>query len=166
MPRIQILLMAYTLLMMLMAALPSYAQSLTVNLSANAVNFPLTAGSASNPGSTSITSTTTCTGCFFQRVNVYAYFANSASALTQAGSNIPSSAFQISDNGGAFQALTNNTPFGGAAGGIQLSTFFVFFNGFGNTHNDTMDFNIDLSALPNLAPGTYTGTLTIRAQSP
>ncbi len=158
--------MATTLLMMLMAALPSFAQSLTVNLSANSVNFPLTAGSASNPGSTTITATTTCTGCFFQRVNVYAYFANAASALTQAGADIPSSAFQISNNGGGFQALTNTEPFGGAGAGIQLSSFFVFFGGFGSTHNDTMDFNIDLSTLPNLAPGTYTGTLTIRAQSP
>jgi len=166
MPRIQILFLAPTLLMMLTAALPSYAQNLSVNLTASAVNFNLTAGSASNPGSTSITATTRCPGCFFRTVNVYAYFSDATAALSQAGSNIPSSAFQISNNGGPFQALTNNTPFGGAGAGTQLSSFFILFGGFGFSHDDVMNFNINLSALPNLAPGTYTGTLTIRAQAP
>jgi hypothetical protein len=160
--------MALTTLLVFAAASASRAQTLTVTLSSAAVNFNLTAGSANNPGSTSITATTVCGGCFFQRVNVYAYFNNAASALTQSGFNIPSSAFEISNNGGAFQPLTNTEPFGGAGAGTQLSTFFVFFGAFGSTHSDTMDFNIDLSAgaLPNLPPGTYTGTLTIRAQAP
>jgi len=77
------------------------AQTLTVTLSANAVNFNLAAGSNNNPGSTSITATTVC-NCVLRTVNVYAYFNNAASALTNAGNNIPSSAFQISNNGGAF----------------------------------------------------------------
>lgn len=154
------------LFMMLTAAIPAYAQSLSVSLSANSVNFPLTAGSANNPGSGSVTATTTCTGCFLQQVNVYAYFSNAAAALTQAGNNIPSSAFRISTNGGAFQALTSTTPFGGTAAGIQLSQFFVLIGPFGGTHSDTMNFNIDLSGLSSLPPGTYNGTLTIRAQAP
>ena len=146
----------------------SHAQTLTVTLSAAAVNFPLIAGSANNPGSTSITATTVCGGCIFRTVDVYAYFNNAATALTNAGFNIPSSAFQISNNGGAFQALTNTEPFGGAGAGIQLSSFFVFFGPFGSTHNDAMNFNIDLSGgtLPSLPPGTYVGTLTIQAQAP
>ena len=42
-----------------------------------------------------------------------AFFSNSASALTDgAGNNIPSADFQISNNGGAFTALTNTVPFG------------------------------------------------------
>jgi hypothetical protein len=160
--------MAVAAIMLFAATSFSHAQTLTVTLSAAGVNFPLTAGSANNPGSTSITATTVCGGCFFRTVNVYAYFNNAASALTNAGFNIPSSAFQISNNGGAFQALTNTEPFGGAGAGVQLSNFFVFFGAFGSTHNDTMNFNIDLSGgtLPTLPPGTYTGTLTIRAQAP
>ena len=154
--------------MLFVAASLSYAKALTVTLSGNAVNFPMTAGSVNNPGSTSITATTVCGGCVFRTVNVYAYFNNAASALTQAGFNIPSSAFQISNNGSAFQALTNTVPFGGAGAGIQLSSFFVFFGPFGSTHNDAMNFNIDLSGgiLPSLPPGTYVGTLTIQAQAP
>jgi len=160
--------MAVTTAFLLTASSFSRAQeSLTLSLSGNSVSFNLTAGSANNPGNTSITATTVCS-CFFQTVNVYAYFNSSASALTQAGFNIPSSAFQISNNGGAFQALTNTTPYGGAAAGIQLSNFFTIFGPFGRTHNDTMQFNINLSGgtLPNLPPGTYTGTLNIQAQAP
>jgi len=160
--------MALAAVMVFAATSFSYAQTLTVTLSAAAVNFNLTAGSANNPGNTSITATTVCGGCFLQQVNVYAYFNNAASALTNAGFNIPSSAFQISNNGGAFQALINTEPFGGAGAGIQLSNFFAIIGPFGGTHNDAMNFNIDLSGgtLPTLPPGTYTGTLTIRAQAP
>jgi hypothetical protein len=160
--------MAMAAFMVLAATSFSHAQqTLTVSLSGNAVNFNLTAGSANNPGNTSITAKTVCS-CIFQTVNVYAYFNSATSALTNSGFNIPSSAFQIANNGGAFQALTNTGPFGGAGAGIQLSNFFTIFGPFGSTHNDTMNFNIDLSGgtLPNLPPGTYTGTLTIRAQAP
>ena len=59
------------------------SQSVTVTLSSNAVNFTLTSGSASNPGSTSITATTTWTlKPSVGSVNLYAFFSNSASALT------------------------------------------------------------------------------------
>src|SRR5438034_8415575 len=75
------------------------SQSVSVTLSANAVNFTLTAGNASNPGSTSITATTAWTlKPSVGSVKLYAFFANSASALTDgAGSNIPSADFQISN---------------------------------------------------------------------
>jgi hypothetical protein len=141
--------------------------SITLTLSANAVNFNLTAGSASNPGSTSITATTT----WLLRPNVgslkvYAFFSNSASALTDgAGNNIPSADFQISNNGGAFTALTNTVPFGGANAGLQLSSTPILGNNKSGTHNDLMNFNINLAPLPNLPAATYTGTLTIQAQA-
>jgi len=141
--------------------------SITVSLSANAVNFNLTAGSASNPGSTSITATTT----WLLRPNVaslkvYAFFSNSASALTDGvGDNIPSADFQISNNGGAFTALTNTMPFGGANAGLQLSSTPILGNNKSGNHNDVMNFNINLAPLPNLPAATYTGTLTIQAQA-
>jgi len=141
--------------------------SITVTLSSSAVNFNLTAGSASNPGSTSITATTT----WLLRPNVaslkvYAFFANSASALTDgAGDNIPSADFQISDNGGAFTPLTNTVPFGGANAGLQLSSTPILGNNKTGTRNDVMNFNINLAPLTNLPAATYTGTLTIQAQA-
>jgi hypothetical protein len=143
------------------------SQSITLTLSGNAVNFNLAAGSAANPGSTSITATTTWTlKPSTGTLSVYAFFSNSVSALTDgAGNNIPSADFQISNNGGAFTALTNTVPFGGANAGLLLSsTKILGFNKTG-TRNDVMNFNINLSPLPNLPAATYTGTLTIQAQA-
>ncbi len=143
------------------------SQSVTLTLSANAVNFALTAGSAANPGSTSITATTAWTlKPSVGSVKVYAFFSNSASALNDGGgNNIPSADFQISNNGGAFTPLTNTVPFGGANAGLQLSSTPILGNNKTGTHNDVMNFNINLAPLPNLPAGTYTGTLTIQAQA-
>lgn len=142
------------------------SESVSLTLSANAVNFNLTAGSANNPGSTSITATTT----WMLRPNrgslsVYAFFANSASALSDgAGNNIPSADFQISDNGAALQALTNTVPFGGANAGLQLANVRILGNNKQGSRSDTMNFNINLGTLPSLPAGAYTGTLTIQVQ--
>ncbi len=143
------------------------SQSVSVTLSANAVNFTLTSGSANNPGSTSITATTTWTlKPSVGSLKVYAFFSNSASALTDgAGNNIASADFQISNNGGAFNALTNTVPFGGANAGLQLSSTPILGNNRTGTRNDVMNFNINLVPLPNLPAGAYTGTLTIQAQA-
>jgi len=143
------------------------SESLAVTLSSNAVNFNMTAGSPNNPGSTSITATTTWTlKPNIGSVKVYAFFANSASALSDgAGDNIPSADFEISNNGGAFTALTNTVPFGGANAGLLLSTTRILGNNRQGSHTDTMNFNINLSTLPNLPAATYTGTLTIQAQA-
>jgi hypothetical protein len=143
------------------------SDSITVSLSSNAVNFTLTQGSGSNLGSTSVTATTT----WLLRPNVgslklYAFFSSSASALTDgAGNNIPSADFQISNNGGPFNALTNTVPFGGANSGLQLSSTPILGNNRSGSRNDVMNFNINLVPLPNLPAGTYTGTLTIQAQA-
>lgn len=143
------------------------SQSVSVTLSANAVNFTLTSGSANNPGSTSITATTTWTlKPSVGSLQLYAFFSNSASALTDgAGNNIPSADFQISNNGGAFNALTNTVPFGGANAGLQLSSTPILGNNRTGTRNDVMNFNINLAPLPQLPAGAYTGTLTIQAQA-
>ena len=143
------------------------SQSVSVTLSANAVNFTLTGGSASNPGSTSITATTVWTlKPSVGSVKLYAFFSNSTSALTDgAGNNIPSADFQISNNGGGFQALTNTVPFGGANAGLQLSSTPILGNNKTGSRTDVMNFNINLAPLPNLPAGAYTGTLTIQAQA-
>jgi len=142
------------------------SESVSVSLSANAVNFTLSPGSANNPGSTPITATTTWNlrpGRIF--VSLYAFFSSSTAALTDgAGDNIPSSSFQISDNGGAFTALTNTVPFGGANAGLQLANVFVLLGNRQGSRRDTMNFNINLSSVPNLPAATYTGTVTLQVQ--
>jgi hypothetical protein len=143
------------------------AESLTVNLSANAVLFTLNAGSSSNPGATTITATTAWTlKASRTSLRLYAYFSSAPAALTDgAGDNIPSSAFYISDNGGASTSLTNTVAFGGANAGIQLANVAITSANENSSRTDTMSFNIDLSsgALPLIPPATYTGTLNIQA---
>jgi hypothetical protein len=139
--------------------------SLSVNLSGNAVNFTLTAGSASNPGNTGISSTTTWISKPGRNLHVNAYFATAGSALNDGfGNNIPSANFRISANGGAFAPLTNTVAFGGANAGVQLFTVKITGTNKTGNHTDNLLFNIDLSTLPNLPAGTYTGTLNIQAQ--
>jgi hypothetical protein len=142
------------------------AESLTVNLSANAVNFTLASGSATNAGSTNITATTSWVlSSGRSAVGVYAYFANAASALSGGGNNIPSSAFQISNNGGANTALTNTVAFGGANAGLALENVAITNANRAASVADVMAFNIDLSGVPQLPAAAYTGTLNIQAQA-
>ena len=143
------------------------SDSITLTLSGNAVNFTLVGGSPSNPGSTGITATTTWVlKPSVNSLKLYAFFSSSTSALSDgAGHNIPSADFQISDNGGAFAALTNTVAFGGANAGLQVSSVRILGNNKTGTNSDVMTFNINLAPLPSLPTGVYTGTLTIQAQA-
>ena len=143
------------------------SDSITLTLSGNAVNFTLVGGSASNPGSTGITATTTWVlKPSIGSLNLDAFFSSSTSALSDgAGHNIPSADFQISANGGAFAPLTNTVAFGGANAGLQISSVPIRGYNKTGTNSDVMTFNINLAPLPNLPAGIYTGTLTIQAQA-
>lgn len=143
-------------------------ETLTVSLTANAVSFALTPGSATNAGSTNITATTAWVlKPGRTAVGVYAYFATSTAALTDGapGDNIPSSAFFISDNGLPSAALTNSVTFSGANAGLQLANVAITGANKNSSRTDVMAFNINLSTLPQLPAGTYTGTLNIQAQA-
>ena len=140
-------------------------ESLTLTLSANSVNFVLTAGSATNPGNTGVTATTTWTSKPGRNLSLYGYFFSSTAALTDgAGNNIPSADFEISDNGGAYAGLNNSVPFGAPGAGLQLFTMKITGRSKTGTHIDDLLFNINLSTIPQLPAGTYTGVLSVRAQ--
>ncbi len=144
-------------------------ESLTLTLSANTVNFTLSAGSATNAGSAGVTATTAWTLAQGRTaVGVYAYFSSAAAALTDgAGDNIPSSAFSIADNAAAPAALTNTVAFGGANAGLQLANVAITGANRTSSRTDAMAFNINLTGgtLPQLPANTYTGTLNIQAQA-
>jgi len=145
------------------------AESLTLTLSANVVNFNLSAGSGTNAGSAGITATTKWTlAAGRNSVGVYAYFGSAAAALTDgAGDNIPSSAFFIADNAGTSTALTNTVAFGAANAGLQLANVAITGTNRSASRTDAMAFNINLTGgtLPQLPANTYTGTLNIQAQA-
>jgi len=145
------------------------AESLTLTLSANTVNFNLSAGAASNPGSAGVTATTAWTlGPGRTSVGVYAYFTSATAALSDgSGDNIPSSAFFIADNAGASTALTNTVAFGAANAGLKLATVNITGANRTSSRTDAMTFNINLSGgtLPQLPAAAYSGTLNIQAQA-
>ena len=144
------------------------SESLTLSLSATTVNFPLTAGNASNPGSTTITASTKWVLMPGRTaVRVYAYFASATAGLSDGVDNIPSSAFSISNNGAAAAPLANTVPFGAALAGLQLENIAITGANKNSSVTDNMAFNIDLSSgsLPQLPAGSYTGTLYIQAQA-
>lgn len=144
------------------------AESLTLSLSANSVNFTLAAGSPNNAGSSNITATTTWVlKPGRTAVGLYAYFANAGAALTDGTDNIPSSAFFIADNAGPSTALTNTVAFGAANGGLQLANVAITGANKNASRTDIMAFNINLTGgtLPQLPAATYTGTLNIQAQA-
>jgi hypothetical protein len=147
----------------------SLAESLTLNVTANAVNFTLAAGSATNAGSTGITATTKWNlKPGRTAVTVDAYFGSATAALSDgAGNNIPSSAFKISDNAGPSTALVNTVAFGAANAGLRLQNIAITGTNKSAQVTDAMTFNIDLSGgtLPQLPAATYTGTLNIQAQA-
>ncbi len=144
------------------------AESLTLSLTANSVNFTLAAGSATNAGSTGITATTKWTlKPGRTALGVYAYFATSTALTDGAGDSIPSSAFKISDNSGPSTALTATNPYGAGSSGFQMENITITGANKNSQVTDAMTFNIDLSGgtLPQLPAGTYTGTLNIQAQA-
>ena len=149
------------------------AESLTVSLSGNSVNFTLTAGSPNNAGSTSITATTSWViKPGRTQVNLYAYFGSATVALLHQDpantTDIPPSAVEISVNSGAASAVSTNDAsavgFGAAGAGLLLfnQSSITGLNK-KDSHIDTMDFNINLSSLPQLPADSYVGTLNIQA---
>jgi hypothetical protein len=144
------------------------AESLTLSLDANAVNFTLAAGSATNNGTATITATTKWVlKPGRTAVGLFAYFSSTSALTGTGGSVIPSSAFQISDNSGAYNALTATTVFNASNSGLQLRNTAITGTNKNATVTDAMKFNIDLSTgtLPQLPADTYTGTLNIQAQA-
>lgn len=144
-------------------------ESLSVVVLPGVVNFALTSGSSTNPGSTPLVVTTTwALGLSRSSVKVYAYFSNASAALahTLPGNSvdIPSSRVQVSVNGGSMRALDQTVTFGGGSAGLQLFNQSVNIANVASLRADTLTFNIDLSGY-TLPVDVYTGTLRLRAQA-
>ena len=153
----------------------SLPESLTMSLSAGNVNFTLTPGSATNAGSTTVTATSSWVlKPGRTNVNMYAYFGSAASAMVHQDAantvDIPSSAVEISVNGGANQALStreaNAVGFGAASAGKRiLNVPITGLNKVVTGRNDTLAFNINLSSLAQLPADDYVGTVNIQVQA-
>lgn len=128
------------------------------------VNFALSPNGIAG-GSSAITITTSWSLIpSVQDVNLYAYFASSAAALTDGlGNNIPPANVLASVNGTAFAPFTGNGAF--AVGSSMLVfTERIIGNNKNKTRSDILDMQIDTTGL-GLPAGTYTGVLLIQAQA-
>jgi len=141
--------------------------TLSVSATPTLVNFSLVQKGVA-PGSPGVTVTTTWNVLgIITTLNLYGYFSSSSAALTDGRAPahfIPSSAVfgQVSTGlPTSYTAFTQTTPFSGAAG-LQLYTDDQFIALFGS-RTDVMNLRIDLTNVPTLPSGTYTGTLTLQA---
>ena len=97
-----------------------------------------------------------------------AYFSNSTQALVAGTAAIPSAWMRGRVTTGsptAFTAFTQNAVNGaGTAGGsLLLFQFSILGNNRRGSRTDALELQLDLTGRPALTPGTYSGTLNIRA---
>jgi hypothetical protein len=144
-------------------------ESLTVVAAPSAVAFTLASGSTT-AGSTAVSVTTVWTlGITRTNVNLYTSFASSTAALTDgSGDDIPSANVLGQMTTGlptTFTAFTQTGPFGGAGASLELFSQSISVTNLTSTRTDNLNLEIDLTSLPNLPAGVYTGTLNIQAQA-
>jgi hypothetical protein len=142
--------------------------TLSVSAAPSTVNFNLIPGKSAT-GNSPVSITTTWSGSTLgSTMSLYSYFASPTAALSAASGSavIPSSAVSGQMTTGlpsSFTPFTQTNPVGSAAGGLKLFTQVVSGSGAGS-RTDALSLTIDLTALPELPAGTYTGTLIIQAQ--
>ncbi|MGH9782567.1 MAG: hypothetical protein ACRD88_00130 [Terriglobia bacterium] len=143
-------------------------QSIAVSVSAAAVNFNLVPGTGPTGGAPSLTVTTnwSLNPGGGPTMSLYGYFTSAGTALADGGGNsIPSANVLGSVNGGGAVAFTGTGPFGAAGASLQIYSLGITAANKTGTRNDTLDMSINLTSLPNLPAGTYTGTLSLQAQA-
>lgn len=169
-----------SLFLLLVSGVPALAQeTLSIAISGTSVNWStgtgnsLVPGSPNNPGSNTITITTSWS---LQpgrtSLDWYAYFASATAALQHASAvcttgcmDIPSSAVQIGINGGPLASVNATGPFGAANANLRIISLHITGANKNSNRSDVLRFNINLSSIPQLPADTYTGTLFLRAQA-
>jgi hypothetical protein len=126
---------------------------------------PLKPGQRSNPGSTGITVTTTwLLGPRCSSVYLYAYFIGSNALIGPIGNHIPASNFQISNNEGPMRPVNNSIP-GYGASALELQHEPITDINSNGDMRSALLFNIDLTSIPDLPAGDYTGSLLLQAEA-
>src|SRR6476660_3514582 len=156
----QVIALAVTKTTQLTVTIGSGAVQSIASLTDNAVNlFPTPAVITTtwdvNPGQTNT-------------VNLMAYFTTPAQALTGGITQIPSSRVLGQMTTGlpvAFTAITQNAVGGIGTVGGSLRLFSQSISGPNKkaSRTDNLNLQINLVGFPTLAPGTYSGTLNLRA---
>ncbi len=137
---------------------------LTVSLDQSALNFALTAGSATNPGNTAIVATTTwALGAGRADLKLYAYFDTAAAALSFGANDIAGTT--ITANVGGISAGNFATDLSLPGTGLTIFDQALTSGTLVGTKTSSVTLNIDLTSLPTLPVGPYTGTLHFMAEA-
>ena len=146
-------------------------ETLTIASNVTNVNFALNAGSTAT-GATAVQITTNWVlKSTRSAVNLYGWFATPAAALTDGGSpanNIASSLVfgQVTTGSPtSYTAFTQSNALGTASGGLQLYTQAISNTNRNSSRIDNLNLQINLTTLPQLPAGTYTGILNLQAQA-
>jgi hypothetical protein len=149
----------------------SIAGAITMMATPAAVNFSLTPGGTSI-GSAPIVITTTWSGItLLSTISVYAYFMNPNAALSGGtpSVSIPASCVlgKNTSSGGtptAFTAFTQSGAFGSGSS-LKLFTELLILGLGSSSRVDTLSLEINLSTLPQLPAGSYSGMLLLETQA-
>jgi hypothetical protein len=144
---------------------------LTISASPTAVTFSLVQGGTAI-GSASVAIHTTWLAQP-TRANLFldGYFASATAALTDGATtpdNIPASAVLGLVSTGSptsYTAFTQNTALGPTGAGLLLYTQALSSTNRSGTRTDNLSLEINLTSLPQLPAGVYTGTLTLQAEA-
>jgi len=103
-------------------------------------------------------------------VQVWAYFASAAAAMSGTAGNlvtIPSSAIKLQVGGGAnpFNAMTAVSPFNAAASGLMIGATVIIGNNKNSSRTDVVAYQIDTTVVPQLPADDYAGVMNIQAQA-
>lgn len=146
-------------------------ETLTIAATPNAVNFALVSGGVATGSAPVVITTSWILSSGRANVVLDAYFSSPTAALTFAGppvSNIPSSAVLGQVTTGTpttFTPFTQTAALGTAGAGLTLFTQALSSTNRASSRSDSLNLEIDLTSLPQLAAATYTGTLTLQAQA-
>lgn len=147
------------------------AETLGITASPSVVNFTLAPGSTAAGSAPVVVSSSWVLSATRGTVNLYAWFATPAAALTDGAStpnNIPSSAVYASLPNGiptSMTAFSQSNTLGAANGGLKLFTQTMSSSNRASSRSDSVSLQINLASQPQLPAGTYTGTLNIQAQA-
>ena len=139
-------------------------ETLTVSLDQSAVTFALTAGSATNPGNTPIVATTTwALAAGRTDLKLYAYFDTAAAALSLGATNIAGTTITAKVGGISVGNFATDLSLPGT--GLTIFDQALTAGTLSGTKNSSVTLNIDLTSLPALPVGAYTGTLHFMAEA-
>jgi hypothetical protein len=149
----------------------SLLERITLSATPGTITFALNNGAVATGSAPIALTTSWLLAATRANVNVFAWFATPASALTDGAATpntIPSSEVLGQVTTGtptSFTAFTQSNTLGSAGGGLKLFTQALSITNRVASRSDNLNLEIDLTSQPQLPAGSYSGTLNLQAQA-